>query len=273
MPRINIEEIWWADPRRARLIEKLNSAFMADGLMTNVWRVSQDFKAEPFRWQDFFEEKHIEAIIGVGLAKINEAGLLCVKGAEEAHKWLDEMREKGRRGGLKSAEKRRQAYGQPNGQPNGQPTVKGFQPSSSSSSSNKKNTVKVPNGTTSGASLENGELASTEKKRAPVFLSRDEFQKVYDQYPKRKNNQPTKAFEKLKTQIKNAEDWERFKRAVEIYAEREKDTDPQYIKQFVNFCSPLIWVDVVEDEPENSTKGAIVVIPGQGMFQDGVKIG
>lgn len=104
MARVNFEEKWWSDPRRGRLIEKLGSALIADGLMVNLWRVSQDHNGEPFEWTGLFDDKHIQAVASVCLASL-EQNRVYVKGAKEHHDWLIKKRKAAAKGGKVASSK------------------------------------------------------------------------------------------------------------------------------------------------------------------------
>jgi hypothetical protein len=106
MARLNIEECWWSDPRRMKLIE-LVGTMAADGVAINAWRVAQEFWAKcelvPHSiWQ------HVQAndkLIQANLAEEREGGIY-VKGSSEYLEWVRERRRAASAGGKKSAEKR-----------------------------------------------------------------------------------------------------------------------------------------------------------------------
>lgn len=106
MARINIEECWWSDPRRMKLIE-LVGTMIADGAALNAWRVAQEFWAKGMLvpksiWQ------HVQAnakLIEANLAEERGDGVY-VRGSSEYLSWVAERRAAAMAGGKKSAEKR-----------------------------------------------------------------------------------------------------------------------------------------------------------------------
>jgi uncharacterized phage protein (TIGR02220 family) len=133
MPRINIEEKWWSDPRRTRLVIKLG--LEADSAMLNAIRVSQEHNGEPFDASNLLEPKWIQALLEVGLAN-GQPTLLYICGSKDHHNWLMAKRESGKRGGIKSAQLRQASLEHPSSE------FKQIQPSSSSSSSKKEEYIK-----------------------------------------------------------------------------------------------------------------------------------
>ena len=103
MPRINIEEKWWSDPRRGRLADKLGRRY-ADGLMMEAWRLSQEFNGESFEWKPYFEKHEVEALASVCLADAQDE-LIYIKGSKEHHDWITKKRQSAMKGGM--ANKRR----------------------------------------------------------------------------------------------------------------------------------------------------------------------
>jgi hypothetical protein len=104
--RINIEECWWSDPRRMKLIE-LVGTLQADGAALNAWRVAQEFwsKGELVPKSIW---NHVQAnakLIEANLAEEREGGIY-VRGSSEYLSWVAERRLAAQAGGKKSAEKR-----------------------------------------------------------------------------------------------------------------------------------------------------------------------
>jgi len=110
MARINIEDKWWSDPRRNRLIDKLGNSKLVDGLMVQLWRYSQNHNGEPFEWKGILEENEAQALACVGLCLLAENGTIYVKGSSEAHEWLNKRRESGRKGGQNGTGERKNRY-------------------------------------------------------------------------------------------------------------------------------------------------------------------
>ena len=132
MPRINIEDKWWSDPRRGALIAKLGSVHLADGVMVGLWRISQEFNGQPFEWASYYDKDTVDAISSTGLASV-EHQLIYVKGSRDHHEWLKAKRDAARKGGKKSAELRQAPLEQTSTK------RKQIQPSSSYSISNTSN--------------------------------------------------------------------------------------------------------------------------------------
>lgn len=112
MARINVEDIWWSDPRRSKLIAKLGSEYIADGLMISMWRISQDYNGVPFDYRPYFSQQDAVLVASTGLASL-EHHLLYVKGSKDKHDWLISRRSAASRGGKKSAELRQAPLEQP----------------------------------------------------------------------------------------------------------------------------------------------------------------
>lgn len=99
MARINIEDKWWSDPRRNRLIEKLGNPKLVDGLMIQLWRYAQNNSGEPFEWKGILEEKEVQALACVGLCSLVNSTHIYIKGSKEAFNWLQKCRVAGKKGG------------------------------------------------------------------------------------------------------------------------------------------------------------------------------
>jgi hypothetical protein len=115
--RINIEECWWSDPRRTKLL--LRIGFAADGAAVNMWRLAQEFwgKSRGLVPADvFFKLEHAQELIDAGLADVRERSVY-VRGCSEYLEWHAEKREQASAAGKKSAEVRRKKSGsaQPKG--------------------------------------------------------------------------------------------------------------------------------------------------------------
>lgn len=113
MARINIEDCWWTDPRRSKLIKLLGGENQADGAAVRMWRLAQEF------WKDgrklipqyIFETlEESQALLGCGLASLGEAGVY-VRGSSQYLDWVIEQREKSKKGGQKSAQRARDSKG------------------------------------------------------------------------------------------------------------------------------------------------------------------
>lgn len=95
MPRINIEDKWWSDPRRTNLIMKIG--YESDAAMVNAIKISQTYCGEAFDASELLPAHWIDALLSVGLA-IGKPTLFYLKGSKEHHKWILEQRERGRKG-------------------------------------------------------------------------------------------------------------------------------------------------------------------------------
>ena len=178
MARINIEEKWWSDPRRGRLI-RLVGPRVADGLMLEAWRLAQEFNGEPFNGSDYFDKAELEHMSSCGLATL-EQGLVYVKGSKQHHSWLLSRREAASRGGKKSAQLRQATLEQTSSK------SKQIQPSYSISNSNNKTKNKnTPQPSASALvfqqrleeiikhlNLKSGREYRTESKKTQLFLKR-----------------------------------------------------------------------------------------------------
>lgn len=112
MARINIEECWWSDPRRTKLLLKIG--FQADAAAVNMWRVAQGF------WADgrMLVPKHIfetiefaEDLLGACLAELR-GEFVYVRGSSAWLDWTAEKRAAAKAGGKKSSQRPRNAKGQ-----------------------------------------------------------------------------------------------------------------------------------------------------------------
>lgn len=112
MARLNIEECWWSDPRRTKLLLKIG--FQADAAAVNMWRIAQGF------WADgrMLIPKHIfdtiefaEDLLGVRLAELR-GEFVYVRGSSAWLDWTAEKRAAAKAGGKKSSQRPRNAKGQ-----------------------------------------------------------------------------------------------------------------------------------------------------------------
>lgn len=109
MPRLNIEDEWFDDPRREALIGVLGLA--ADGVAIRMWRLAQTYyRAGVLVPVDLFERvPHWREFEGAGLAERREDGVY-VKGQRDRFAWLKAKSEAGAVGG-KSPKKTHAAPG------------------------------------------------------------------------------------------------------------------------------------------------------------------
>lgn len=132
MARINIEESWWSDVRRNKLIKLFKGdARLADGLMVQVWRLSQGFENQSYLipYSQFkcvedhallfecdlaeFRDEKGQKIQGESKRCLDGAWtcLVYVKGSEKNHAWLVNNRGNASQGGKKSALRERDERG------------------------------------------------------------------------------------------------------------------------------------------------------------------
>lgn len=113
MARTNIEDCWWTDPRRSKLIKLLGDEDRADGVAVKMWRIAQEFwkKDRGLVPQNIFEtlENH-QALVGAGLASLGDDGVY-VRGSSQYLDWVHEQREKSKKGGQESAKRPRDERG------------------------------------------------------------------------------------------------------------------------------------------------------------------
>lgn len=114
MARINIEEIWWTDPRRSKLGELLGSDQLADGLALQAWHLAQRFWIEEKNGlipKHIFQSlKNSSELIKAGLAE-ERGDFVYVSGTSKNNDWLCLRRSAGSKGGKKSAKRKRDALG------------------------------------------------------------------------------------------------------------------------------------------------------------------
>jgi hypothetical protein len=112
--RINIEECWWSDPRRAKLVKLFEGdSQRANGLAVEAWRLAQEFWKHGRKMIPVEQFEALEGgskLIEAGLAVLRDASVY-VKGSSTYLEWVNDKREAGRVGGQKSAEARRKKTG------------------------------------------------------------------------------------------------------------------------------------------------------------------
>lgn len=110
MARINIEECWWSDPRRSKLIRLFQgNTREADGLVIEAWRLAQEYWKHDRQLIPIHHFESLEAnskLIEANLAEIRENGVY-VRGSSQYLDWVNERRKSASRGGKKSAESRK----------------------------------------------------------------------------------------------------------------------------------------------------------------------
>ena len=98
MPRINVEDCWFDDPRRESLCQKLGP--LGDAIALRMWRLAQNYyRVKTLVPVHIFESAlHWREFEEVGLAERRPEGVY-VKGRGERFAWLAALSESGTRGG------------------------------------------------------------------------------------------------------------------------------------------------------------------------------
>lgn len=119
MARVNIEECWWSDPRRTKLMLKIG--FYADAAAVNMWRVGQKFWGENRRLvpeEIFYSLEYAKELIDVGLAELRtgteqdpNGRSVYVRGSSQYLDWHHEQRKQASEAGKQSAKNRKKKYG------------------------------------------------------------------------------------------------------------------------------------------------------------------
>lgn len=108
--RINIEEVWWTDPRRFALAEKLGSTQWADGLVIEAWKMSQQFWGNGKKKIPYFVFKQIknhELLFEFDLA-IKRGETIYIRGTRQYHDWYAERIGASSKGGKSKAKEIKQ---------------------------------------------------------------------------------------------------------------------------------------------------------------------
>lgn len=112
--RLTIEDKWWSDPRRGRLVKYFGGeSQLADGLATQAWRMAQEFwkVGRGLVPKSHFERlENSQNLIEVGLAEVRGESVY-IRGSSAYLEWIAEQREIASEAGKKSAKMRRDKYG------------------------------------------------------------------------------------------------------------------------------------------------------------------
>lgn len=114
MARINIEECWWSDIRRSKLIKLIGCEDLADAAAIRMWRLAQEHWGRERQCVPIHVFEVLEAgpkLIQAGLAEVR-GDVVYVRGSSQYHEWLLEKRDAAKKGGKKSAQRPRNAKGQ-----------------------------------------------------------------------------------------------------------------------------------------------------------------
>lgn len=299
MARINIEECWWSDARRNKLIELLKgNSRLADGLMLQAWKLAQNHCTSEgglIPLSQFLCLTEAEVLFECDLAVLVQANTkqtpskakqiiatakedaatlhscqAYVRGSEEHHKWLSARRKAGASGGKKSAKRGRDEGGrlQANAKQkqanasNGKQSQASYSSSYSSSTSyslEEENTYMADNKPPSSS---NNETAA----REPELLS--EFEEYYEHYPRRDGDQRKKqglatCSKKFTTQEKKAELLAAIKN-YNAYCVRKGWVGTEYVKQFGTFVNGA-WQEYVK--PPEGLNGTVLSKAGGKTMQ------
>lgn len=111
--RINIEQVWWTDPRREKLGKLLGDLLLADAIAIRAWKLAQDFWGNnrglvPSHIFETLQEN--SKLIQANLAEVREDGVY-IRGSSQYLDWVAEKRESAKKGGEKSAKRPRDKKG------------------------------------------------------------------------------------------------------------------------------------------------------------------
>lgn len=114
MARLNIEDIWFDDPRRELLKSKVG--FAADSVALAMWRLAQNFwKRNLSVPRDlYFRMTYASEFLEAGLAEDRGDSGIYIKGSNSHFEWMHQAIQEGRKGGLASAEARKKKFGSSN---------------------------------------------------------------------------------------------------------------------------------------------------------------
>jgi hypothetical protein len=113
MARIAVEDKWWTDPRRSRLVKLLGGEDEVEGAVLKMWRLAQEFwkHGKGLVPQELFMTLlHADELIESGLASVQDS-FIYVRGSSMYLDWVREQREHASEAGKKSADARRKKSG------------------------------------------------------------------------------------------------------------------------------------------------------------------
>lgn len=223
MPRINLEDTWFDDPRRTRLIEQIGE-IQTDGLAVKLFRLAQTY----FRSHKLIPEKifkivpHSHLWLDAGLAEITDEGVR-ISGQDEAFSWIKKLQVAGKKGGLSLSKPSKASRSK----------LKPQEPSSSSSSS-----------------------SSASNNIKPSF----DFDLVYKNYPNKKGKEP--GFSRLPKLVYTQADFDALLLGVRNYALDQKRIlkpgefrpPPAHFTTFINQRRWLEWQTPPDQSPTLNLK-------------------
>jgi hypothetical protein len=257
MARINVEDSWWADPRRSRLVKRLGDEDRADGRALRMWRLAQEFWKENRGLvpREIFETlEDFEHLLDSKLADVR-GDFVYVRGSNQHLDWLFEEKDKRRRGGQTSASRPRNEKGQllprsnPSevqvntskdpGEPSNAQVSYSYSPSSSDSNSEELNTF--------------AQTAPVERPRPPEHT----FAAFWNRYPRKQGK--SKALKAYAREIKAGAIPEDLLASVERYRRHceASKTEAQYIKHGPTFIAEWRdWLDPETGQAEDFSKAS-----------------
>lgn len=226
MPRINVDDIWFDDPRRSKLALKLQSYLLSDGVAINMWRLAQTYfrvgllvPIEQYERMDYAKE-----FSSVGLAEYYSDGVY-IKGRNDAFDWLKKRQENGRKGGQVSK--------------NIELTQR---------QSKRKQTQAKP-------SKRNPRSLTLNTQTFSLKLYKNEIKKIENIYPTESGLSGARS--QIKKQIRSDADLNNLTKAVTNYAAICKNKKPKYIKHFSTFMNDtraghdvFPWKDYIDMDPD-----------------------
>ena len=192
-----------------------------------------------------------EAMIAHGLAD-DRGDRVAFHGAKKRIKFLRDQKERGKKGGQKSAESRRlkskesaAPIGAANGEPNASPTAQANTPAPTpdlalTPTPSDKNTQRAP-----------------ARESHPKF----DFEAVYQLYPLKRGKK--NGLEKCRKLIKTQEGFDAFRAAVETMAKTWQGQGTQYCPHFSTFVNQEMWLDGELPQPKSNDRTPRPTKPGE----------
>lgn len=228
MPRLNIDDIWFDDPRRTELGIKLKSPLIADGVALSMWRLAQTYfrvgllvPADQYKRMAF----HLE-FQESGLAEYFTDGVY-IKGRDDAFDWIRKKQQSGRKGG-KAKAKAELTRGQ----------------------SKRKQTLAKPSKRKPHTHTHTHTLNK-------INITKKVFDDLCDKFPRKEGYAGAKA--EIKKQIASAQDLENLTKAIDNYAAlcKKRCTETQFVKYFSTFMRDrrrgsdvYPWTEYIDIDPE-----------------------
>lgn len=254
MARINIQERWWTDPRREKLITLVGLA--VDTVALRLWRCSQEYwkdersliPLEIFQLLPYFNE-----LLEAKLAQI-DGEFVYAKGSKEHHEWLNEKQKAAAAGGRISALRPRDERGRLTKKSPStiQADSKQTPTDSSAPPLTPPLTPPLP-------------LTLEPKNICSPSASEFDFEGVYKKYPRKQGK--SVGMRKLKSQIKTPARFEDFKKALDRFLEHHSNagTSQEFYPYFSSFVSQWSdWLDPdvgksVNEFEENAKKAKLLI--------------